>query len=94
MTNIKPKNQKKTTTKKVDIKKTIQNKPIVFPTYLTDDFIQKHLSEKIGGYTIQEVMEEYRLVNDGFLKVMDRLIVVFYKEEVTEDDISCLSSIE
>ncbi len=94
MTNIKPKKQKKTTTNKVDIKKTIQNKPIVFPTFITDDFIQKHLSVKIGGYTIQEVMEEYRLVNDGFLRAINKLLVVFYKEEVTEDDISYLSSTE
>lgn len=94
MTNIKPKNQKKSTTKKVDIKETIQKKPITFPTYLTDDFIQKHLSEKIGGYTIQEVMEEYRLVNNGFLRAINKLLVVFYKEEVTENDISYLRSIE
>lgn len=88
--------------KKASVKSTpqepIENKATVseidFDNLIQNDPLLKHFLVKSDGYTIQEVMKEYRLVNDGFLAVMDRLLVIFYKEEVSQDDICYLSSIE
>ncbi len=100
MANSKPENLKKTSThkvksiKNVDIKKSTDNKPNGFKFLISTEQIIKHFSEKIDGYTIQEVMEEYRHVNEGFIKAMDLLMFIFGTMQVNEDDINYLKSIE
>lgn len=94
MNNIKPESKKKTTSKNIDEKKTKKNESIAFQNYINQEFIEKHFLEKTDGYTIQEVIEEYRNVNDGFVKVMNKLITIFDTMKVNKEDITYLNSIE
>jgi len=50
--------------------------------------------DKGDGYLIQEVMDEYRLLNESFIKVIDKLLYIFNNAVVTDADISFIESID
>ena len=62
--------------------------------YFSNDDVIKHLTVKEGGYTIDEIIEESRTVNEGFLNVMDKLHKMSYDRKVTPADIDYLKSQE
>jgi len=45
-------------------------------------------------YSAEDILQEYRYLNKGFVNVMEILLYIFDKMEVSEDEISYLRSIE
>ena len=52
------------------------------------------LRDNEDSYTPEEISQEYRYVNEGFINVMNMLLYIFDKMEVSEDEITYLSSKE
>lgn len=56
--------------------------------------IANYKNEKPEGYTVEEILHEYRYMNDIFVEVMDRLLYIFVNYEFVNDDISYLKSVK
>ena len=52
------------------------------------------LRDDQDSYTPDEISQEYRYVNEGFISVMDLLLYIFDNMEVSEDEITYLNSKE
>jgi len=92
MANRKPKNT--ASENNLEEQNTPSDSNIKEPIIFQDDKTMPLKVDKGDGYLIQEVMDEYRLLNESFIKVIDKLLYIFNNAVVTDADISFIESID
>jgi hypothetical protein len=69
------------------------SKPKKFSLFTAEDF-EKHLYEPLNGFEMNEVVIEYKKVNEAFLKALEMLEIIYLQESYTKSDVKYLQKLD